>query len=63
MAADHSGSQVGDQISFPRAWLVFDAGAITSVDRQGLTEVIGPNRQFETLRECLAAYEARSDPR
>jgi len=28
-----------------------------------LTEVIGPDRQFETLRECLAAYEARSDPR
>jgi sulfate permease, SulP family len=28
------------------------------LDRQGLTEVIGPNRQFETLRECLAAYEA-----
>jgi MFS superfamily sulfate permease-like transporter len=29
------------------------------LDRQGLTEVIGPNRQFETLRECLGAYEAR----
>jgi MFS superfamily sulfate permease-like transporter len=28
------------------------------LDRQGLTEVIGRNRQFETLRECLAAYEA-----
>ena len=28
------------------------------LDRQGLTEVIGPDRQFETLRECLAAYEA-----
>ena len=28
------------------------------LDRQGLTEVIGPNRQFETLRECLAAYES-----
>jgi sulfate permease, SulP family len=28
------------------------------LDRQGLTEVIGPNRQFETLRECLAAYQA-----
>jgi anti-anti-sigma regulatory factor len=33
------------------------------LDRQGLTEIIGPDRQFETLRECLAAYEARSDPR
>jgi len=29
------------------------------LDRQGLTDVIGPNRQFETLRECLEAYEAR----
>jgi MFS superfamily sulfate permease-like transporter len=29
------------------------------LDRQGLTEVIGPNRQFETLRDCLAAYEAK----
>ena len=28
------------------------------LDRQGLTEVIGPNRQFETLRDCLAAYQA-----
>jgi MFS superfamily sulfate permease-like transporter len=28
------------------------------LDRQGLTEVIGRNRQFETPRECLAAYEA-----
>jgi sulfate permease, SulP family len=28
------------------------------LDGQGLTEVIGPNRQFETLRECLAAYES-----
>jgi len=28
------------------------------LDRLGLTEVIGPERQFETLRECLAAYEA-----
>jgi sulfate permease, SulP family len=27
------------------------------LDRQGLTEVIGPDRRFETLRECLAAYE------
>ena len=27
------------------------------LDRQGLTEVIGPDRQFETLRDCLAAYE------
>ena len=30
------------------------------LDRQGLTEVIGPNRQFETLRECLAAYASRA---
>jgi sulfate permease, SulP family len=30
------------------------------LDRQGLTEVIGPNRQFETLRECLAAYASRT---
>jgi SulP family sulfate permease len=29
------------------------------LDRQGLSEVIGPNRQFETLRECLAAYASR----
>jgi sulfate permease, SulP family len=28
------------------------------LDRQGLTEVIGASRLFETLRECLAAYEA-----
>jgi MFS superfamily sulfate permease-like transporter len=28
----------------------------TDLDRQGLTGVIGPNRQFETLRECLTAY-------
>ncbi len=27
------------------------------LDRQGLTEVIGSHRIFETLRECLAAYE------
>ena len=30
------------------------------LDRQGLSEVIGPNRQFETLRECLAAYASRA---
>ena len=30
----------------------------TDFDRQGLTEVIGPKRQFDTLRECLAAYQA-----
>jgi sulfate permease, SulP family len=30
------------------------------IDRQGLTEVIGPNRQFDTLRECLAAYASRA---
>ena len=29
-------------------------------DRQDLTEVIGPNRQFETLRDCLAAYASRT---
>ena len=27
------------------------------IGRQGLNEVIGPEHQFETLRECLAAYE------
>jgi sulfate permease, SulP family len=27
------------------------------LDRQQLTEVIGSNRMFETLRECLAAYQ------
>jgi sulfate permease, SulP family len=27
------------------------------LDRQELTEVIGPTRMFETLRECMAAYE------
>jgi sulfate permease, SulP family len=30
------------------------------LDRQGLTEVIRPNRQFGTLRECLAAYASRT---
>jgi sulfate permease, SulP family len=30
------------------------------LDRQELTEVIGPTRIFETLRECLAAYESRA---
>jgi SulP family sulfate permease len=30
------------------------------LDRQGLTEVVGPNRQFDTLRECLAAYASRT---
>jgi SulP family sulfate permease len=30
------------------------------LNRQGLTEVIGPNRQFDTLRECLAAYASRT---
>ena len=30
------------------------------LNRHGLTEVIGPNRQFETLRECLAAYASRT---
>ena len=28
------------------------------LDRQGLSEVIGPNGLFNTLRECLLAYEA-----
>jgi sulfate permease, SulP family len=28
------------------------------LDRQELTEVIGPTRLFETLRECLASYES-----
>jgi sulfate permease, SulP family len=27
------------------------------LDRQELTEVIGPTQMFETLRECLAAYD------
>jgi sulfate permease, SulP family len=31
------------------------------LDRQELTEVIGPTRLFETLRECLAAYEGRAE--
>jgi sulfate permease, SulP family len=31
----------------------------TDLDRLGLTEVIGTDRQFETLRECLAAYASR----
>jgi sulfate permease, SulP family len=30
------------------------------LDRQELTAVIGPTRIFETLRECLAAYEGRA---
>ncbi|HEX6565933.1 MAG TPA: SulP family inorganic anion transporter [Chthoniobacterales bacterium] len=30
------------------------------LDRQELTEVIGPTRMFETLRECLAAYPGRA---
>jgi sulfate permease, SulP family len=29
-------------------------------DRQDLSAVIGPNRQFETLRDCLAAYASRT---
>jgi sulfate permease, SulP family len=32
------------------------------LDRQGLTEVMGPNRQFETLRQCLAAYGLKTPP-
>jgi high affinity sulfate transporter 1 len=30
---------------------------MADLDRQELTEVIGPTRMFETLRECLAAYD------
>ncbi len=29
----------------------------TDLDRQGLSEVIGTNRLFDTLRECLEAYQ------
>jgi MFS superfamily sulfate permease-like transporter len=32
----------------------------TDLDRQELTKVIGPTRMFETLRECLVAYEGRA---
>jgi len=28
------------------------------LDRHGLTEIIGANRLFDTLRECLASYHA-----
>jgi len=28
------------------------------LDRQGLSEVIGANRLFDTLRDCLGAYHA-----
>lgn len=31
------------------------------LDRQELTEIIGPARMFQTLRECLAAYEGRAE--
>jgi sulfate permease, SulP family len=34
-------------------------GLKADIDRLGLTEVIGTDRQFETLRECLAAYASR----
>jgi MFS superfamily sulfate permease-like transporter len=34
-------------------------GLKADIDRLGLTEVIGKDRQFETLRECLAAYASR----
>ena len=30
------------------------------LDRQDLTDAIGLSRQFETLRECLAAYASRA---
>jgi hypothetical protein len=33
------------------------------LNRQELTEVIGPTRMFETLHECLAAYEGRAGNR
>ena len=33
------------------------------IGRQGLNEVIGPDHQFETLRECLAAYEIEENRR
>jgi sulfate permease, SulP family len=33
------------------------------LDRQGLTEVIGENHIFETLRECLTAYDAEKSHR
>jgi sulfate permease, SulP family len=38
-----------------------NTGLRTQLDRHGLTEIIGTNRLFDTLRECLAAYHA--DPR
>jgi len=28
------------------------------LDHQGLTEIIGSNRLFDKLRDCLAAYRA-----
>jgi SulP family sulfate permease len=34
-------------------------GLKADIDRLGLAEVIGTDRQFETLRECLAAYTSR----
>jgi sulfate permease, SulP family len=34
-------------------------GLKADIDRLGLTKVIGTDRQFETLRECLAAYASR----
>jgi sulfate permease, SulP family len=33
------------------------------LDRQELTDAIGPNRMFETLRECLAAYQGHGQDR
>jgi sulfate permease, SulP family len=35
---------------------------MADLDRQELTEVIGPTRMFETLRECLAAYDELPKP-
>ena len=33
------------------------------LDRQELTDAIGPNRMFETLRECLVAYQGHGQDR
>jgi MFS superfamily sulfate permease-like transporter len=35
-----------------------NAGLRAELDRQELTEVIGTNRLFDTLRDCLRAYHA-----
>jgi hypothetical protein len=36
-----------------------NAGLRAELDRQGLIEVIGTNRIFDTLRDCLRAYHAK----